>query len=73
MRFSVLDVSMNLDVKICLEMCVELVRIEFSSPCYNHSVPDSCLFGVKSVVYMKQGPMSGIFSVYILEIQIIFY
>lgn len=29
--------------------------------------PKSCLLGVESLVNMKQGPRSGIFSVYILK------
>lgn len=36
-------------------------------PPYNNKVFKSCLLGIKSVVYIKRGPRSGIFSVYILR------
>lgn len=48
-------------------MGLELVRNELCFPRYKDNVTKSCLLGVKSVVYMKQGPRSGIFSLYILR------
>lgn len=46
-------------------MCLKFVRNELLFPATR--IVFSCLFGVKSVVYIKQGPRSGIFSVYILR------
>lgn len=56
--------KMFLTCKICLETCLERGRNEF---CIPPKISESYLLGVQSVVYIKQGPRSGIFSVYILR------
>lgn len=53
--------------KICLETCLELVRNELLFPTTRTVFPSLVLLGLQSVVYTKQGPRSGIFSVYILR------
>lgn len=60
---------MFLTCQICHETRLELIRNDVCNPPppYASKVFKPCLFGVKWVVYMKQGPRSGIFSVYILR------
>lgn len=54
--------------KTCLETCLEPVKNEFCIPPTMIMFPCRVCVSplcVKPVVYMKQGPRSGIFSVYI--------
>lgn len=54
-------------VQFVLRQGLSLLGMIFVPSPYNDKVSSSCSLGLKSLVYIKQGPRSGIFSVYILR------
>lgn len=55
-------------LKLVLKHASSLLGMIFVPPApYNNKASKSCLLDIKSVVYIEQGPRSGIFSVYILR------